>query len=434
MILKINIDKKRNLKQFLWFYLILSFAYFQVISSLWVFRKLRVSAPIDVFFEFNLTKYIIGLLFVVLCLLYITLSKNRDFMYSILSLIIIFFVIPSSLIFASVRGLSFKIFFCHNLFFWLVVFFSRIKIEFPVQHFSIKQSYKILFLITAIGVIPFFFYIKHINLKNLFFLEVYKTREIFSNINKSNLYTAYTYSWFGRFIIPCIMVFSLYYKNKKVLIFSFFILIYLFLFGSHKSVLIGTFMVIFLYKLTYIKTVSYLLKILIIMVIVALFLVYAFDNEFVMVHGVRRALIVPALLDVPYFHFFDDKPLYWSQSFMGRFIEYPYDRMPPYLIGKNYFNLTKMASNNGLFSDGFMNAGMIGVIINIIIVAFTFSLLNQLNISNKFFGVIIWFFVVLMSSSLPTVILTHGGFVFVVLSVFFLKNTEISMDEKEKPI
>jgi len=258
---------------------------------------------------------------------------------------------------------------------------------------------------------------------------VYKTREDFSNINKSNPYTAYTYSWFGRFIIPCIMVFSIYYKNKKVLIVSFFILIYLFLFGSHKSVLIGTFMTIFLYKLSYIKTVSYLLKILIVMILVALLLFYTLDNEFIMVHGVRRGLIVPALLDIPYFDFFKDRPIYWSQSFMGSFIDYPYDLKPPKLIGKTYFNTPKMASNNGLISDGFMNGGMLGILLNITIVSATFSLLNQLNISNKFFGVIIWFFAIFMSSSLPTVILTHGGFVFVVLSIFFLKNSEKTMDK-----
>jgi hypothetical protein len=145
----------------------------------------------------------------------------------------------------------------------------------------------------------------------------------------------------------------------------------------------------------------------------------------------RRALLLSALLDYCYFDFFDENYIYWSNSFMSRFIEYPYDISPDFIIGRDYFDRPKMNANVGIISDGFKNAGYIGALLNIFIVASIFSFLNSLKISPKFFGLFILFLFSLLNSSLTTILLTHGGFLMIIVAMFVLRNTENSLKSRQ---
>ena len=138
---------------------------------------------------------------------------------------------------------------------------------------------------------------------------------------------------------------------------------------------------------------------------------------------VRRVFFIPALLDTYYFDFFKDKPIYWSASFLSPFIDYPYDLNPPHLIASHYFNKPEMSSNNGIISDGYTNFGWIGILVNIGIVSTIFSMINSLNINHKFFGLFFVFFITLLSSALPTVLITHGGIILILVSYLYLKDT-----------
>ena len=95
-----------------------------------------------------------------------------------------------------------------------------------------------------------------------------------------------------------------------------------------------------------------------IITIVSLSILYFIDNEFLLPLSIvaRRGFFVPSLLDSFYFDFFDGNPLYWSTSIFENFIDYPYDKSIPYLIGEQYFNNAEMGANNGIVSDGFSNA------------------------------------------------------------------------------
>lgn len=182
-----------------------------------------------------------------------------------------------------------------------------------------------------------------------------------------------------------------------------------------------------LYKYDYLFKINYLLKILIGISLLALSMSLAFKSDFLMTLSIRRALLLPGLIDVIYFDFFNGNFLYWSESLNGLFMDYPFKMSHSYVIGEKYFNDPSWGANNGIISDGFMNFGMTGVIINIVIISFYFSLLNQLNISPKFFGLFFLFVILILSSSLTTVLLTHGGMVLVLLSFFFMKNTNEQM-------
>ena len=126
------------------------------------------------------------------------------------------------------------------------------------------------------------------------------------------------------------------------------------------------------------------------------------------------------LLDISYLDFFEGKPLYWSESVLKQFFEYPYDIRHEYLIGELYFNNDAMAANNGLISDGFMNLGSWGVAINVFIVAGYFMILNSLKIPPKYFGLYFLVIFSFLSSSLSIVLMTHGALVLLLISIFLL--------------
>ena len=200
-------------------------------------------------------------------------------------------------------------------------------------------------------------------------------------------------------------------------------LIYIFLIGAHKSILIGSFVIIAYYFIPkkYFLT-SLTLGVLSLLIFGHLTYIF-YDNYYITGLITRRVFFLPALLDTCYFDFFDSNPLFWSNSFLKHLIDYPYELKPTYLIGSEYFNRPDMNANIGIISEGYSNLGWSGVLINIIIVSGIFSFFNSLQIHVKFYGIFLFFFFNTVSSGLPTIILTHGGALLLILSQFILKDT-----------
>jgi len=139
---------------------------------------------------------------------------------------------------------------------------------------------------------------------------------------------------------------------------------------------------------------------------------------------IRRVFFVPALLNQFYFDFFADNHLYLSHSIFKSFIDYPYELNPSHLIGKEYFSSEVMSANNGFISDGFMNFGIVGIILNIIFVTMLIKFFDDQKISSKFFGIFILMIFSLLSSFFLTNLLTHGIILLILLTIFILKNTK----------
>ena len=396
-----------------------------VLKNLYLFEKAGLEAELE--YKFQFFRYTFVSLVVIGNSVLTVVIRNKGFIYIILVLILIFFVFPSAILFANIKDLDYRLFLSHEIFFMTTLFIGKIKIKIPSRTIGVDHSRKLLLYVILIGVIPFLFlYLPHINLKNLLLQEIYETRALMvSKVN--NLYTNYTYSWFNKILIPLLFVFGLYFRNRATVMLSVLLLIFLFLCGAHKAVFVGLIMVLILYKYDYLKKARYLIKFIIATALGSLFISLVFNNDFAMVMTIRRTIFLPALLDVLYFDLFDGNHLYWSETFNGLFMEYPYKHSHAYVIGEVYFKDIKWGANNGLISDGFMNFGMFGVLINSVLVSIFFSFLNQLNISSKFFGVFFLLFFLIISSSLTTVMLTHGGILLLFVSFIFLKNTKGKM-------
>lgn len=413
--------KYKNFLLFLAFYFIVFFSFTWVVRFEYAFVKSKLVYILDY------ARFGIGFAVFVLCALLLTILKVKDFLYSILSLLLVFFVLPSAVLFAYVKGIDPKILLSHVFLFIVVIAFGYLKIKIKSKKLEIKQSVRLLTAIVTIGLIPFILiFLPYINIRNLLLVDIYETRELM-DVNVTNAYVNYTYSWFNKVIIPCLLVFGIYFKNRITIALCTGALIFLFLCGAHKAVFIGLIFVFLLYKFNYIRKINYLLKVLSVIGISALFMSLLIKNDFLMTLSIRRAILLPSMVDVLYFDFFENNYLYWSESLNGLFKDYPYSLSHSFVIGQKYFGYSIWGANNGIISDGFMNFGMIGVFINILLVALYISLLNQLDISPRFFGIFFLFIIAILSSSLTTVLVTHGGIILIFLAFFFMKNTNEQM-------
>jgi hypothetical protein len=382
-------------------------------------------SPIYSYMGFSLNSYnFYELLFAIPCVLIISyfsvFKANSEFSKILSQLIIFLFTFPSLILYIN-TNISIDISIAHLLFFFISFYIiNYIKIK-PLS-IEIKKEQKIIFLLFFIILItiPFlFFFINKINFKNLLLIDIYETRSI--QRNTSNVLLDYSYSQMTNVLLPITLI---YFLSKKYFFSSFFlsiIFLFFFLIGAHKSVLFGFLGILFFSKFK--DTFKYLPFIIFFILILDLVLFFFFNNYFLSNIISRRVFFVPALLDKFYFTFFANKPMYWSASFLSNFIDNPYDLTPAYIIGKYYFNDQYMSSNNGLISDGFTNLGWVGIIINIFIFSFYFSYLKALNISKLYFSIIILIMISFLSSALPVVFLTHGGFLLLLIFQLILKDS-----------
>ncbi|MCG2459124.1 hypothetical protein K8352_00015 [Flavobacteriaceae bacterium F89] len=346
---------------------------------------------------------------------------KRKFSFAVLSIFFILLTIPSLIAFTSKNMYPVKLMAFHQLLFFALYFFQKIKIDFNgIPVLNKKQALIVLLIVTTLGIIPYLYvYGPYINLKNLFLQDVYQTRSIMGAL--ANPYIGYTYSPFTKIIVPLIIVFALELKNKLVLVIGILCLILFYLFGAHKTVYVGLIVLLVFYKLQYSQTVNIILKLSVILVVCCMVLaVFGYDYPWILTF--RRIHFLPSLLDISYLDFFKDNYLFWSESVLKDFFTYPYDVRHEHLIADLYLNRPKTAANNGLISDGYMNMGTWGVCINIFIVSLYFMVLNSLKLPSKYFGLYLLVIFSFISSSLSIVLLTHGAIVLLLVSIFILND------------
>ena len=402
---------------FVIYYLLLLWLYHYKIITYFYWDNIALMQEAN--FELSGKNIAISIAIFILNLVCLSTLKKTRFAFITLSIFFTLLTIPSLIAYSSAQMYPLELLGYHQLLFFSFFFFSFIKIDFsrfPVL--NKKQALYLLLLITTIGVVPYLLiYGPHINLKNLLFLDVYQTRSTMGSL--SNPYFGYTYSLFTKIIIPLIIVFSLELKNKVLALVGVLYLILFYLFGAHKTVYVGLILVLVLYRWSYSQTVKKILKYSSLLIVFCLILAQlGYDYPWIL--SFRRVHFLPTLLDITYLDFFDGKPLYWSESVLKQFFDYPYSMRHENLIGKVYFNRPDMAANNGLISDGFMNLGAWGVMINVFIVSGYFMILNSLNIPSKYFGLYVLLIFSFLSSSLSIVLLTHGALMVLLISIFLL--------------
>ena len=225
-------------------------------------------------------------------------------------------------------------------------------------------------------------------------------------------------------ILPLLLVFFLFTK-KKILAFSIAFVIFLdFSIAGHKSVLFKLFLVFlgyWLYNEKKISLYSWVLG----------FLSFYSILEFAIggIHTmsgmvIRRVLYLPTLLDYHYYDYFSTHDFdYFRQSFLRHFgLASPYKDSITRIIGEEYFSNFETNANNGLFSDAYMNFGVVGTLIFPFLLVFLLRVMDSVSrrINPKLIILpIITTVLALKSGTLSSVLLT-GGILWMIICLMLL--------------
>jgi hypothetical protein len=140
---------------------------------------------------------------------------------------------------------------------------------------------------------------------------------------------------------------------------------------------------------------------------------------------VRRLIATPGILTGWYYDFFSDNPqVRLSHSVLGRWIDYPYDVAPPFLIGARYFGRDQTYANANFWADAFANFGYTGIFAFTVIVGIVLWLADAVvgssdparrRLAVLLLGVPAF---TLSNTALTTTLLTHGlGLALIVLFI-----------------
>lgn len=164
----------------------------------------------------------------------------------------------------------------------------------------------------------------------------------------------------------------------------------------------------------------------------ALMLTFFTDNQLFASLLMRRGFFVPANLNFVYLEFFSTNDfIYWSNSVLKYFIDYPYELSATHVIGE-YLGNPRMGANTGFIGSGYMQMGLVGIITYTIIITILLTLINSFkNLPNWLLNsvIVIPLISVFSGSDLPTSFLTHGVIVSTLL--LWLLNSNYTNLKKE---
>lgn len=398
-------------------YLLLNISYIKVVSPAFAYMGFEC--------EFNLYRICISL---ALALSFIQLGKwvGSKLLYAIWHMILIICLFPNLVFYALSSG-KISSSMGYIIFLIILLLMSKLKlhhINSKVINIQQGSNLPIILLITLVLFVPFLSYLPHLNLRNLWLAEVYETRSIFREINHWN-FLSYLLSPLSRVLLPALIVISIHRRNYPLLLLVIALTVYLYLAsGALKSVYFGIFAAVFFYFGK-----SYKSKILIFMVPLIFIMVLGILEFKVTQHlylqnlAVRRVFFIPPLIEDTYYSFFSgsDKTFY-THSLLS-FLDGPDYGMPlSRYIGETVMGNEGYNANVGVIPDGFLSLGWMGVVINSVLISYTFLLLDRFKMDPIFFGIIFIYIYYFNTAFLGTLLLTHGYLFLLLFAFFSLKN------------
>ena len=410
----INLKIKKNTIKTLVFVvvykIILDLAYYLIISPVWSYSKF--------IFKFNALK--LAESYFLLFVLFVLMPKKTKKLSSIM--LWIFFLIsyiPMLTLFALMDEST--IFMYATTFFWIIVFLIM-RTKLPKLNIKKLKQDKIIrwTIFITISFISFLVTYKYFGLHINFSLKnVYEIRSYYVELKIP--FAGYILNWFAKIIGPLLLTIFFVKKKWIPLILVLALQILLFSITGHKLYL---FVIPFMFAILWIvnrkNSLNWMTIGLIIVIIISSLSYYLIDDLWLSSLATRRTLLVPAQLSFFYYDFFSNHEFtFLSQHHIFRnIIDYPYQLNPPHLIGKECFGLPDMGSNNGIVSDGYMNFGFVGMFMWAIILSFILKLIDNLSKKKNIqttTSLIIVPTLSILSSSLPTVLITHGLFLSLLL-------------------
>jgi hypothetical protein len=358
----------------------------------------------------------------------LNISTSRyysDFIFAVCCVLTILSLVPNLVLYCF-SGTDPRIAFLY-FFYFLLLYFLGDRLNLSIKGTTLINNMgklKLLLLVSVFAVIPFLVvYLPHINLNNLLLKDITESRQLQKNL--SSPYFGYTYFVLSKLVIPVTLVYSMWERKSVTSMLLIGLLIFLFLCGGHKAVFFGIIVTYLFYFGDYYAKVKRVLLGILGLYLASFFVLILSGNYLLFALFSNRALLLPALINDFYFSFFDETPLYYSHTLLKNFLTYPFSKDPSFLIGEMFFHSTEVQANDGIVSDGYMNFGLVGSMINIFFMTFIMTFIKSANIDFRFFGVFIVFFLTSEASPFTTLMLTHGGLVLIFIVQMYLKNSRL---------
>ena len=315
--------------------------------------------------------------------------------------------------------------------FFFVLFLSNSSLVKSVRFPLVKDGARVGFWISLffVGLLLFWFSITGAIFNINFNLStVYDYREV-----NGEMINVGFFSYLNNWVYKIFSIYLIFWaaKNKKRGLLIVFIGLQVVMFGvsTHKSVLFYPLVVLFVYY--YFSRHSGLFVYpLLLGAGVSLSLLYYFSSSDILIPSmfIRRVFFVPAFLTYQYWDFFEfNQFVYWSNSILSSFIEYPYHDRITKMIG---FHMDSLASaNNGFVSSGYSHAGYWGVFIYSALISALLFIVNGLVRSKEELWISVAILAVplrelILSSDLPTTLLTHG-LLLAIFMIFLVRGEDV---------
>lgn len=298
--------------------------------------------------------------------------------------------------------------------YWLMIVFLYRRMQnnvFSIKGPTLNRNKIVLYFITAVLALNLFMIVVgYTGLSfNVNLHDVYETR---ANFKTERIPTVLRYLFFGSTMaFPIIIVFALESKRYLLASIASICQIVSFFVDGRKVTLfmfvltVAGYFLIKKFDVRLIPFGSFAI------ILIGCIEKWVFHSSFLINYVVRRLFILPAYLQYAYYDYFLNNPKdYLRQSIVGRLgFHSPYDASIPTIIGTYYYGGSY--ANNGLFSDAYMNFGIIGAIVFPFLIVLALKLLD--DVSKKLpiglcMGFIFSLSSALLSSSFFTVMLTHG--------------------------
>lgn len=252
-------------------------------------------------------------------------------------------------------------FFGYYSIYFSMIFFSKVAmIHFPKVRGGRDLAFNVSLILTVFLV--FWYLYSGVSL-NLDLSKVYEYRRANEELSAFGFF-AYLNNW----IYKIFAVFLLSYFLMKGQIFRSFLVILVFVFyfsaNSHKSVLFTPFLVFFIWFYFSRYTSMVLVPLSFSLIILSSILTFYFLGDVWMsALFPNRVFMIPAHLTFVYFDFFEfNQFIYYSNSFLKSYLEYPYEIGLAQLIGE-YSGNPGVAANNGYVSSAYAQLGVYAVIV-----------------------------------------------------------------------
>lgn len=286
---------------------------------------------------------------------------------------------------------------------------------FDMQNRKTKLLFVILFLACSI---PFFRNIGSVSISNLWFHNIYETRLATKNLVQGIL--GYLQMPLSRVIFPFFFVYGWKYKQKLLCVLSGAMVIALYLLtGAIKSVLLGLFCTaIFLFGSYQFKE-KIFINLMICINLPGLFFkltkgIIIFDDY------ARRFFYVPCNLFETYYQYFTSNHTYFLHSHLARLLGIEtYSGSLSSFVGESVIGKSGLNANVGIFTEGFLSFGTLGVLFATAIFMLVFIYFRKLNFSSDYAGILFVYVYVMNTAFVETLLITHGLLCLMMLAYFF---------------